>query len=199
MASRKTVRRRAIERAASSYPFPQDRPWRDAYDFVIDEIHGAVEGYHEYAVNEWGGLGGVRSSDALMAAIHRPFTHVNGEPAFPTGLEQAAILFASLCTYHAFTDANKRTAVLMCCGFLKVCGYWVGKIYLTDREANTLSDLAVRLAASKGQRQDPEEIEALAIELHGILAPTKRRFPTLQQLRDGRYHSLLHIFDQIKW
>lgn len=66
---------------------------------------------------------GVKDWTLLDSALHRPQQSILGEDAYPTTLEKAVALFASLAQNHAFHNANKRTSFAATFLFLKLNGY----------------------------------------------------------------------------
>ena len=78
---------------------------------------GLVVAIHDEAVYEFGGLGGLRDRALLESAIDRPRNRLAYEPR-STVFELAASLCFGLVKNHAFTDGNKRTALLATRAFL---------------------------------------------------------------------------------
>lgn len=66
---------------------------------------------------------GVKSSDLLESAIHRPMSSAFGEDACPSVFEKAAALFESLGQNHPFQNANKRTAFTSLVIYLRYNGF----------------------------------------------------------------------------
>jgi death-on-curing protein len=56
------------------------------------------------------------------SALHAPFTSFGGVEAYPTLIEQAAVLLEHLARNHPLQDANKRAAFLMMARFLDANG-----------------------------------------------------------------------------
>jgi death-on-curing protein len=78
---------------------------------------GAVMAIHDEAVYEFGGLGGLRDRGLLESAVDRPRNRLAYEPK-STLVELAAALCFGLVKNRAFTDGNKRTALLATRAFL---------------------------------------------------------------------------------
>jgi death-on-curing protein len=57
------------------------------------------------------------------SALHAPFASFGGENAYPTLVEQAAILLQHLVKNHPLPDANKRAAFLLTARFLNANGF----------------------------------------------------------------------------
>lgn len=82
---------------------------------------GIVMAIHGEAVYEFGGLGGLRDRGLLESAVDRPRNHLAYEPKSRL-FQLAAALCFGLVKNHAFTDGNKRTALLAARAFLFLNG-----------------------------------------------------------------------------
>ena len=82
---------------------------------------------HLRLIEVFGGAHGVRDRGALEAALARPQGGYYGDI-----IQQAAALLESLSQNHPFVDGNKRTAIAVTAGFLRVNGY---TLKVDDREA----------------------------------------------------------------
>jgi death on curing protein len=56
------------------------------------------------------------------SALHAPFASFGGVAAYPTLVEQAAVLLQHLAKNHPLPDANKRAAFLLTARFLDANG-----------------------------------------------------------------------------
>jgi len=56
------------------------------------------------------------------SALHAPFASFGGEEAYPTLIEQAAVLMLHLAKNHPLPDGNKRAAFLVTARFLDANG-----------------------------------------------------------------------------
>ncbi|MEJ7893164.1 MAG: Fic family protein [Solirubrobacteraceae bacterium] len=56
------------------------------------------------------------------SALHAPFASFGGEEAYPTLIEQAAVLLLHLAKNHPLPDGNKRAAFLITARFLDANG-----------------------------------------------------------------------------
>lgn len=81
-----------------------------------------VVAIHDEAVYEFGGLGGLRDRALLESAVDKPRNRLAYEPK-STSFELAAALCFGLAKNHAFTDGNKRTALLATHAFLLLNGF----------------------------------------------------------------------------
>jgi death-on-curing protein len=75
---------------------------------------------HEYLIDEFGGLSGIRDLAALESALARPQTghYKNIE-------EEAAALMESLAINHPFIDGNKRGSFFVTDIFLRLNGHFI--------------------------------------------------------------------------
>lgn len=72
---------------------------------------------HGILIHQFGGHAGLRSEEALEAALYRPQSGY-----YPDLLSQAAALFESLAVNHPFIDGNKRIAFAAMDTFLRCNG-----------------------------------------------------------------------------
>ena len=73
-----------------------------------------VKDLHRRQLARYGGLGGLRDSGALEAAIARPQMTFGGEDLYPEIEDKAAALMHSLVMNHPFVDGNKRVGAHAC-------------------------------------------------------------------------------------
>lgn len=81
--------------------------------------------FHSAAIQEFGGLHGVRDLHALHAALERPKQTFDGRDLYPDVFFKAAALFHSLALNHPFVDGNKRTAITAAAIFLRHNGFFL--------------------------------------------------------------------------
>lgn len=79
--------------------------------------------FHSAAIQEFGGLHGVRDLHALHAALERPKQTFGGRDLYPDVFLKAGALLHSLALNHPFIDGNKRTAITAVAIFLRYNGY----------------------------------------------------------------------------
>lgn len=89
----------------------------------VEEVLAA----HMRLIDVFGGAHGIRDRGALEAALARPQSGYYADV-----IQQAAALLESLSQNHPFVDGNKRTAIAVTAGFLRVNGY---KLKIDDLEA----------------------------------------------------------------
>lgn len=121
-----------------------------------------VKDLHRSQLARYGGLGGVRDSGALDAAIARPQMTFGGEDLYQDVAAKAAALLHSLVLNHPFVDGNKRVGAHAAVLFLLFNG-----IELTASPA-MLAD--VTLASACGELS----AEALAIWFRQRSRPIER-------------------------
>jgi death-on-curing protein len=73
---------------------------------------------HARLIELFGGAQGIRDRDALEADLGRPQSGY-----YRDVIEQAAALLESLSQNHPFVDGNKRTAITVTAGFLRINGF----------------------------------------------------------------------------
>ena len=87
--------------------------------WVLEEVVRAI---HERQLAEHGGLPGVRDANALASALARPQNlYAYGEPS-PDMAQLAASYAFGIARNHAFSDGNKRVALVVCRTFLAMNG-----------------------------------------------------------------------------
>ena len=77
---------------------------------------------HEVALIYGDGVPGVSNEAFIHSAIGRPYHELHGLIPYPTPVAKAGCLLHGLMTCHGFNDGNKRTAWLVCSGFLSMEG-----------------------------------------------------------------------------
>ena len=77
---------------------------------------------HQYLAAETGGSVGVRDEGLLESALQSAFATFDGDELYPTKVEKAARIGASLVGNHAFFDGNKRIGMYVMLTFLEVNG-----------------------------------------------------------------------------
>jgi death-on-curing protein len=81
---------------------------------TLDEVIAV----HARLIAKFGGSLGVRDRGALESALARPQSGYYNDV-----IQEAAALWESLSQNHPFVDGNKRVAVTVMAGFLKVNGW----------------------------------------------------------------------------
>jgi death on curing protein len=74
---------------------------------------------HDRALELAGGLPGIKDEGALLSALEAPVRSVGGEDAYFTLFEKVAALGYLVACNHPFSDANKRTSLLLMSQTLK--------------------------------------------------------------------------------
>lgn len=105
---------------------------------------------HALVLSRDGGSDGVRDIGRLEAAIASQYQEVFGQELYQTVHEKSAALIRGIIADHAFSDGNKRTAMLTGLTFLEANGYEF------TAKPGELEDFAVQIAT------DHLEIPAIA-------------------------------------
>jgi death-on-curing protein len=92
-------------------------------NFITDIA--AVELAHAIALEQWGGLTGMRDEAAIEAALHRAIHKASYGGADVDLFDLAAAYAFGLAAAHGYADGNKRTAWMVCVAFLDLNGYAV--------------------------------------------------------------------------
>ena len=77
---------------------------------------------HHYLASETGGSEGVRDEGLLESALQSAFATFGGRELYPSVVEKAARIGASLVANHAFFDGNKRIGLFVMLTFLEMNG-----------------------------------------------------------------------------
>ena len=95
-------------------------------------------------------LGADRAATATLpritlaeSALHAPFASFGGTDAYPTPVEQAAVLLQHLAKNHPLPDANKRAAFLLTARFLDANGLQRGDCGAADATRASRRTVAV--------------------------------------------------------
>jgi death on curing protein len=94
----------------------------------------------------------LREPPLAESALHAPFASFGGTDAYPTLVEQAAVLLQHLAKNHPLPDANKRAAFLLTARFLDANGLPWGP---ADVEVD--AGLVERVAAGETTHDDDVE------------------------------------------
>ena len=68
---------------------------------------------HREVIVLFGGTHGVRDSNGLESAIHRPTSGFTGAEFYKTPAEKASAIMESILNNHPFLDGNKRTGYIL--------------------------------------------------------------------------------------
>lgn len=98
---------------------------------------------HEYEIQRYGGLPGLKDITLLESACHRPQTSYGGLELYKTPFEKGAALIHAIIANHPFADGNKRTAMVAGLTFLNLNNYI---LRLTKKE---FMDIALDTATKK--------------------------------------------------
>lgn len=95
---------------------------------------------HAVAIEEFGGMPGIRDKGALESTIKRPASSFEGRALYKTPFERAAALAESVVQNHGFLDANLRTGMYAMAAWLDREGFRV------DANRGDVRDLALAIA-----------------------------------------------------
>ena len=84
------------------------------YVVTFDDLINA----HDEALKRGGGVPGIKDKNQLLSALGRAYQEFDGFIPYPTVTDKAGCLLHSLLNSHGFNDASKRTAWIVCNGFL---------------------------------------------------------------------------------
>jgi death on curing protein len=114
---------------------PSLEDYIDIATYLLDADHAAIAGLPRLALAE--------------SALHAPFASFGGVEAYPTLVEQAAVLLEHLVKNHPLPDANKRAAFLLTARFLDANGLvWEAQDVETD------AGLIERVAAGRATHEE---------------------------------------------
>jgi death-on-curing protein len=98
---------------------------------------------HSLAIEETGGIDGVRDNNMLDSALQSPFQTFTGDDIYPTIESKAARLCYSLINNHPFLDGNKRIGILILIIFLEI------NEIIINCNNNELIDLGLGIASGQ--------------------------------------------------
>lgn len=107
----------------------------DVAAYLLDADRAAIEALPRLSLAE--------------SALHAPFASFGGTEAYPTLIEQAAVLLQHLVKNHPLPDANKRAAFLLTARFLDANGLQWG-----PPDVETDAGLVERVAAGVASREE---------------------------------------------
>ena len=114
---------------------PSLEDYIDIATYLLDADHAAIAGLPRLALAE--------------SALHAPFASFGGIEAYPTLVEQAAVLLEHLVKNHPLPDANKRAAFLLTARFLDANGLEWG-----SQDVKTDASLIERVAAGQATHEE---------------------------------------------
>jgi death on curing protein len=103
---------------------------------------------HDAAIEEFGGLNGIRDSNLLLSSVEHPKAAMFGEDLYPTIYNKAAAYLYHIIRNHPFNDGNKRTGSGAAYLFLKINK---ATIFFED---DAYEDFIVKVAQGKRQMEE---------------------------------------------
>ena len=116
--------------------------------FYFNTAH-AVE-VHDWIINNSGGLHGIREIGLLDSALE----HIQNDDYYPNFEEKLTHLVFATNKFHAFTDGNKRSSLVLGTYFLELNGY----NYCIKKFIIEMEEIVVWLAESKISKELLQEI-----------------------------------------
>lgn len=103
---------------------------------------------HNRAVDETGGLHGVRDYNAIQSVVEQPRQAVFGKELYPTLFLKASVYARNIIAHHPFLDGNKRTGVTVASVFLSDNGYMI------EAKEGEFYSLALHVAEDKWEYEE---------------------------------------------
>ena len=75
---------------------------------------------HDYGIEKYGGLYGVRDENLLDSVSKAPYQDMFGSELYPTPFDKAAKYLVDFARYQIFLDGNKRTGLYASVTYLKM-------------------------------------------------------------------------------
>lgn len=127
---------------------------------------------HDWIIEHSGGLPGVKDAGQLSSVLE----HIQNDLYYPSFEEKLNHLIFAINKFHAFTDGNKRSSLVLGAYFLKINGY----DYCIKKFVQEMENIVVWLAEGKISKKlllkivtsliiDNEYPEALKLELVEVL------------------------------
>ena len=128
------------------------------YDDVIDA--------HDAALQNGGGIPGIKDENLVRSALGRPYQEFAGFVPYPTVIDKAGCLLHAFLNNHGFNDASKRTAWIVCNGFLHVEEHAV--IFPMELSYHWYDHLALMVKERWTVAQVTEWLAQFIINLEGV-------------------------------
>ncbi len=85
--------------------------------FYFDVAHAVRE--HDWIIDHSGGLHGIKDLGQLESVL----AHIQNDDYYPTFEEKLVHIIFAINKFHAFTDGNKRSSLVLGAYFLELNGY----------------------------------------------------------------------------
>lgn len=108
----------------------------------------AVEIFHEWALQQHGGIDGLRSRDLLESAVLQPQQSAFGDDAYQTIASKAAAYGFFIAQGQPFLDGNKRSAAASMLAFLYLNGFAL------DQTDDEMYEAFIRIATKEVSKDD---------------------------------------------
>lgn len=90
----------------------------DDIHFNYFDIAHAIR-VHDWIIDQSGGLHGIRDLGVLESVLE----HIQNDWYYPGFIEKLSHLFFSINKFHAFSDGNKRSGIVLSTYFLEINGF----------------------------------------------------------------------------
>lgn len=101
---------------------------------------------HQWGLQAFGGLDGIRDRGLLESAVHQPSASFSGQELYPTLAEKASAIGYSLVMNHPFIDGNKRA------GFASMATFLIENGCVLTCESDEVLETILAVAAGEMDR-----------------------------------------------
>lgn len=105
----------------------------------FDASHAVIE--HDWIINNSGGLHGIKDLGQLESVLE----HIQNDDYYPTFEDKLTHLVFGINKFHAFSDGNKRSSLVLGAYFLQINGYE----YCVKTFVQEMENIVVWLAEGK--------------------------------------------------
>lgn len=134
----------------------------DHYIVTFDDVMVA----HDAALENGGGIAGVKDEALIRSALGRPYHEFADFIPYPTVVDKAGCILHAFLNNHGFNDASKRTAWIVCNGFLHVEDHAV--IFPLELEYHWYDHLALMVKDGWTVEQVTEWLAQFVVNLAGV-------------------------------
>ena len=121
---------------------------------------------HDAALENGGGIVGIKDESLILSAIGRPYQEFAGFIPYPTVIDKAGCLLHGFLNNHGFNDASKRTAWIVCNSFLHAEEHVV--IFPIELDYHWYDHLALMVKEGWTVEQVTEWLAQFAINLEDV-------------------------------
>ena len=132
------------------------------YAVTFDDVMAA----HDAALENGGGISGIKDENLIRSAMGRPYQVFAGLDPYPTVIDKAGCLLHAFLNNHGFNDGSKRTAWIVCNGFLHVEDHVI--IFPDDLEYHWYDHLALMVNERWTVAQVTQWLGQFVVSLVGV-------------------------------